>query len=65
MSRWQAFGIHLAISTVLLLVMLLIIFWIWFPGILFSVDGGWTGLRIVIGVDLVLPINDAGRLQGR
>lgn len=54
MSRWQAFGIHLAISTVLLLVMLLIIFWIWFPGILFSVDGGWTGLRIVIGVDLVL-----------
>ncbi|MEQ8954325.1 MAG: hypothetical protein RL120_09345, partial [Gammaproteobacteria bacterium] len=27
---------------------------LWYPGILFNVDGGWTGLRIVIGVDLVL-----------
>lgn len=54
MSRWQAFAIHLAISTGLLLVMLLLVFSIWYPGILFSVDGGWSGLRIVIGVDLVV-----------
>ena len=54
MSRWKAFGIHLLISSVILLVLLAIIMWVWFPGILFSVDGGWTGLRIVIGVDLVL-----------
>ncbi len=54
MSRWQAFGIHLAISTLLLLAMLTIILLLWYPGLLFSVDGGWTGLRIVIGVDLVL-----------
>ncbi len=54
MSRWQAFGIHLAISMLLLLAMLAIILLLWYPGLLFSVDGGWTGLRIVIGVDLVL-----------
>ncbi len=54
MSRWKAFGIHLLISSVILLVLLAIIMWVWFPGILFSVDGGWAGLRIVIGVDLVL-----------
>ncbi len=54
MSRWQAFGIHLVISTLLLLAMLAIILLLWYPGLLFSVDGGWMGLRIVIGVDLVL-----------
>ena len=54
MSRWQAFGIHLAISALLLLAMLTIILLLWYPGLLFRVDGGWTGLRIVIGVDLVL-----------
>ena len=26
----------------------------WYPGILFSIDGGWAGLQIIIGVDLVL-----------
>ncbi len=54
MSRWQAFGIHLSLSAVLLLALMLVILWIWYPGILFSVDGGWSGLRIVMGVDLVL-----------
>ncbi|MCG8415346.1 MAG: hypothetical protein MI746_14100 [Pseudomonadales bacterium] len=54
MSRWQAFGIHLSISAVILLLLLAVIMFVWFPGILFSVDGGWAGLRIVIGVDMVL-----------
>ncbi len=54
MSRWQAFGIHLTGSAILLLLLLLVIIWLWYPGILFNIDGGWTGLRIVIGVDLVL-----------
>lgn len=54
MSRWQAFGIHLAISVVVLTALMALIFLLWYPGILFNVDGGWTGLRIVIGVDLVL-----------
>jgi hypothetical protein len=54
MSRWQAFGIHLAISAVVLAALMAVIFMFWYPGILFNVDGGWTGLRIVISVDLVL-----------
>ena len=54
MSRWQAFGIHLAISVAVFIVLLAIILLAWFPGILFQIDGGWSGLQIIIGVDLVL-----------
>jgi len=54
MSRWRAFAIHFAISAAIFVVLLAIILVFWFPGILFSIDGGWTGLRIIIGVDLVL-----------
>ncbi len=54
MTRWQAFAIHFAISAAVFLVLLAVILFIWFPGLLFRIDGGWTGLQIVIGVDLVL-----------
>ena len=54
MNRWKAFGIHLAISLVVFLALLGIIILLWYPGILFSIDGGWEGLKIVMGVDVVL-----------
>jgi len=54
LNRWQAFGIHFAISVVIFIALLAVILLLWFPGILFQIDGGWTGLQIVIGVDLVL-----------
>ncbi len=54
MSRWRASAIHFSLSLVVLVLLLAVIFVLWYPGILFSVDGGWTGLRIVVGVDLVL-----------
>ncbi len=54
MSRWRAFGIHFTISLAIFLLLLGIIITLWFPGILFSVGGGWSGLRIIVGVDLVL-----------
>ncbi|NKB34191.1 MAG: hypothetical protein GKR91_13955 [Pseudomonadales bacterium] len=54
MSRWKAGAIHFSISLMVFLVLLAIILLLWYPGILFSIDGGWTGLQIVIGVDLVL-----------
>ena len=54
MSRWKAGAIHFSISLAVFLLLLSIILLVWFPGILFSIDGGWSGLRIVIGVDLVL-----------
>lgn len=54
MSRWKAAAIHFSISLFVFVLLLAVILAVWYPGILFSVDGGWTGLRIVIGVDLVL-----------
>ena len=54
MSRWRAAAIHFSISLFVFVLLLAVILAVWYPGILFSVDGGWTGLRIVIGVDLVL-----------
>ena len=54
MSRWKASAIHFSLSLIVLLLLLAVILVLWYPGILFSVDGGWTGLRIVVGVDLVL-----------
>ena len=54
MNRWQASAIHFGISLTVFLILLAVILLVWYPGILFSIDGGWTGLRIVMGVDLVL-----------
>lgn len=54
MSRWKATAIHFSLSLIVFLLLLAVILLVWYPGILFSVDGGWTGLRILIGVDLVL-----------
>lgn len=54
MNRWKASGIHLAISLMVFLTLLGLVIVIWYPGILFNIDGGWEGLRIVMGVDVVL-----------
>ncbi len=53
-SKFKALSIHLLVSGVILaVVMSLILFW-WYPGIWFSIDGGWQGTRIMILVDMVL-----------
>lgn len=54
MSRWKAGAIHFLISLTAFLLLLSIILFLWYPGILFSVGGGWAGLQIVFGVDLIL-----------
>jgi hypothetical protein len=54
MNRWQASGIHFLISLLVFCLLLLVILLVWYPGLLFELNGGWEGLRIVIGVDLVL-----------
>ncbi|MEX2130593.1 MAG: hypothetical protein WD772_03835 [Pseudohongiellaceae bacterium] len=54
MNRWKASLIHLVVSVVVCAALLLVIVNFWFPGILVSLDGGWTGLKIVTGVDVVL-----------
>jgi hypothetical protein len=53
-NRWLAFASHFGISLLIFLALLLVIVFFWYPGALFAAAGGWQGIRIVIGVDLVL-----------
>lgn len=53
-ARLKAAGIHLSLSLVIFAVALYLILFHWYPGFHFTVDGGWRGVRIMAGVDLVL-----------
>jgi hypothetical protein len=53
-TRLKAAGIHLSISLVIFAVALYLILFVWYPDFHFTVDGGWRGVRIMAGVDLVL-----------
>lgn len=53
-TRWGAFGIHLAISALVFVALAAIIVYYWYPGFLFRTDGGWQGIRLVAGIDVVL-----------
>jgi hypothetical protein len=53
-NRWQAFLVHLGLSTVIFLVLLYLIVFHWYPQPYFATDGGWQGVRLITGVDLVL-----------
>ncbi len=52
--RINAFLIHLTISFVIFLVLAYLIVFHWYPIPYFHTDGGWRGIRIIAGVDLVL-----------
>lgn len=54
MTRFKAFLIHLGISAAIFLVLLYLIVFVWYPFPFFTADGGWQGIRIIAGVDLVL-----------
>ena len=53
-DRFLAAGIHLLLSATALGALLAVTLLWWYPDFLFETDGGWTGLRIVVLVDLVL-----------
>jgi hypothetical protein len=52
--KLRVFSIHFMISLVIFAVLLYLILFHWYPLPWFSIDGGWQGVRIMIGVDLVL-----------
>lgn len=52
--KLKATGIHLALSGAIFLIALYLIVFLWYPGFLFTSDGGWQGVRIMACVDLVL-----------
>jgi hypothetical protein len=54
MSRYRAFLIHLAISLSIFGVLAYLVVDVWYPDFFFQTDGGWQGLRLLFGVDLVL-----------
>ena len=53
-TRWHAFLIHLALSAIIFIGLASIIVLFWYPGFLFKTDGGWQGIRLIAGIDLVL-----------
>ena len=54
LAKLKAWGIHLGISALIFLPLLWLLLFRWFPAPLFVTDGGWQGLRIMLGVDMVL-----------
>ncbi len=52
-DRWQAFGYHLGLSLLIFLALLTIIIVSWYPGDLIHL-GGYRGIKILAGIDLVL-----------
>lgn len=53
-AKLRATGIHLSISFFIFLILAWVTLFVWYPGPHFSISGGWQGMRILAGVDLVL-----------
>ena len=53
-ARWRAASIHLGLCGILYVVLLYPILFHWYPQPYFATDGGWQGLALITGVDLVL-----------
>lgn len=54
MSRYRASFYHFLISLAVFILLVYLILFEWYPGFFYSIDGGWEGMRIIIGVDLIL-----------
>ncbi len=52
-NRWQAFGAHILLSLAIFTALLSIIVFIWYPGVYIHI-GGYQGIKLIAGVDLVL-----------
>lgn len=53
-NRIQAFAAHLGISAVIFIILSAIIVLAWYPGFLFRTDGGWSGIRLIAGIDFII-----------
>lgn len=54
MTKGRAFAIHLTASAAVVLILFAIMRLLWYPAPYFDINGGWTVLRILAGVDVVL-----------
>ena len=53
-AKLKASAIHLSISIVIFFGILYLILAEWYPGIFFTAEGGWDGIKLMAAVDLVL-----------
>lgn len=53
-TRWAAAGIHLGLSVVIFAVIMIFMWFYWYPGALFESAGGWQGVKIIAAIDVVL-----------
>jgi hypothetical protein len=53
-TKLKASGVHLAMSLVVFAYLTYQIYYNWYPQPYFAIDGGWQGIRLIAGVDLVL-----------
>jgi hypothetical protein len=53
-SRYEASFYHFLISFVVFVVLAYFVLFRWYPEFFYTIDGGWEGMRIIIGVDLIL-----------
>lgn len=53
-TRLTAFSAHLGISLVIFVALLLVLVFDWYRFPLFAVEGGWRGIQIIAGCDIVL-----------
>ena len=56
-NRFSASAIHLALSLLVFLSFIAVLYFWWFPGNLFFMDGGWEGVKLVAMVDVVLGLS--------
>jgi hypothetical protein len=54
MTRYHASFYHFLISFAIFILLSYLVLMVWYPEFFYSIDGGWEGMRIIIGVDLVL-----------
>jgi len=54
MSKTRAFALHLSLSLLVFSTLILVMYFYWFPGEYFMLDGGWQGIRLIALVDVVL-----------
>ena len=53
-TKLKATGVHLSLSLIVFVYLGYQIYFNWYPQPYFSIDGGWQGIRLIAGVDLVL-----------
>ncbi|MES9850870.1 MAG: TfpX/TfpZ family type IV pilin accessory protein [Candidatus Thiodiazotropha sp. L084R] len=53
-TKLKAFSIHLSVSVLVMLIFMGLMFFVWYPVPYFSINSGWSVLRIMLGVDIIM-----------